>query len=280
MSKFWYLKYYNIKEAIILLWALFIDSLHCKIPKQVFIIKNTYEFLRLRRAEFSRKKDEVTINFDSSYYKLRLTGSDFEVFNQIILQEELKTVLACAQEIKNDVLQIVDCGANIGLSSLIFKQNFPNAKILSIEPEPSNYIQLCKNIEINNLSNVTPIQAGVWYKETVLTPDLSFRDKSNWSFALKEANEYAADGIKVNSLSNFVSVAGWKHVDLLKIDIEGSEFDIFRNLSTWQHILETVKVISIEVHEERGSIDEIEKILLQNGFHLKKSGELLIGVRN
>ena len=265
-NKFWFLGYYKFRESIALLLALFIDSIHRRTPRRLFIVKNTYQTLRLRGAKISRNNKEVIIDLDGFKYNLRLAGSDFEVFNQIILQDELKLVIKYASQLKDSALQIIDCGANIGLATLAFKKSFPKAKIISIEPESGNYIQLCKNISANNLSDVVAIEAGVWYEKTTLAPDLEFRDKSNWSFALKEAGDSLTNGIPVDSLFNIATTVGWSYVDLLKIDIEGSEFEIFRNVDKWQAILDTVKIISVEVHEEKGPASEIENILLKMVF--------------
>jgi len=278
-NKFWYLGYYKLRESIALLLVAFIDAIHRRIPRRLFFITNTYQILIFRDAKISKINKEVIIGLDDFKYNLRLAGSDFEVFNQIILQDELKFVIIYASQLKNSALQIIDCGANIGLATLAFKKSFPKAKIISIEPESSNYIQLCKNISDNNLSDVVAIEAGVWSEKTTLVPDLEFRDGSNWAFALKESEDSEAKGIPVDSLINIAATAGWSYVDLLKIDIEGSEFEIFRNVDKWQAILDTVKIISIEVHEEKGSAAEIEEILLKNGFQLMHSGELLIGLR-
>lgn len=278
--RFRYLKYYKFRESVLLLFSLLIDSIYRRIPSHIFTVRNTYEALLLRNATISRENDEAVVSLNGFTYKLRITGSDFEVFNQIVLQEELETVIQHAHHLKNEQLNIIDCGANIGLSSLTFKKNFPQANIICVEPERSNYLQLCKNISMNNLTNVTAIEAGVWYKKATLVPDLEFRDKSNWSFALKEAKDKTTSGIKVDSILNIAAAAGWSHVDILKIDIEGSEFELFKNIETWQSILDSIKIISIEVHEEKGQLEEIEKILLQKGFHLKNSGELVIGIRN
>ncbi len=279
INKFWYLSYYKFRESIALLCAIFIDAIHSRLPRRLFIIKKTYQTLLLHGAKISKRNNEVIVDLDDFKYNLRLAGSDFEVFNQVILEDELKFVIKYTSQLKNNALQIIDCGANIGLTTLAIKKSFPRAKIISIEPESSNYIQLCKNISDNNLSDVVAIEAGVWYEKTTLVPDLEFRDRSNWAFALKESEDSEAKGIPVDSLLNIAMTAGWSYVDLLKIDIEGSEFEIFRNVDKWQAILDTVKIISIEVHQEKGSAAEIEEILLKNGFQLMHSGELLIGLR-
>jgi FkbM family methyltransferase len=213
-------------------------------------------------------------------FTLRLAGSDFDVFNQIVLNNEFNAVLHLASELQNDRLHIVDCGANIGLTTLMFKKRFPNAKIICIEPEPSNFKQLVRNIDNNELEETTPLPIGVWHEKKTLAADLSFRDQSNWAFALKENDTPTDAGVNVDSLSNIVTQMGWSHIDILKIDIEGSEFPLFRNLTSWKSIFDTVRIVSIEVHEEVGSRKEIENILRQNGFVLETSGELLIGIKS
>jgi FkbM family methyltransferase len=279
IQRFKYFKYYTLAESLQLLFYLALDFIYQLIPKKAFLIKNTYDELLANNAIIARKDNQINIKVEGTQYVLRLPGSDFEVFNQIVLNNEYKTVLEFASRLNSDCLHIVDCGANIGLTTLMFKKQFPNAKIICIEPEPENYQQLCKNIENNKLADVIPLQCGVWHKKTILAPNLTFRDRSNWAFALKEIGNLSEGGIQVDSLSNIISNVGWSHIDVLKIDIEGSEFAIFRNLDSWKSILETAKIVSIEVHNEMGTINEIENILMQNGFTLRKSGELLIGIK-
>lgn len=54
----------------------------------------------------------------------------------------------------------------VGLGTLFFNMKFPEAKIISLEPEGSNYELLCKNTK--NLENIFPIKAGLWSKECML----------------------------------------------------------------------------------------------------------------
>jgi FkbM family methyltransferase len=121
------------------------------------------------------------------------------------------------------------------------------------------------------------LELGVWYEPGMLSADNDFRDGENWSFALKPGSE--GQKIKVDSLVGITRSENWERIDVLKIDIEGSEFELFRNLEKWQSIFDTVKIVSIEVHEEIGSFFEITEILSNNGFRLERHGELLIGVR-
>ena len=278
--RFKYLKHYTFGESIKLIVYLLCDFFYQLIPKKAFVIKNTYDQLHAHNATVIRCNDQVNIKLDGTKFTLRLSGSDFEVFNQIVLNDELRTVFSSVNGLASACLHIVDCGANIGLTSLMFKKNFPNAKIICIEPEPENFRQLCLNIDNNQLDNVTTLPMGVWHEKTTLSADLSFRDRSNWAFALKEGINSDEVNVPVDSLTNIVANEGWTHIDILKIDIEGSEFGLFRNLHAWQSIFNTVKIVSIEVHEEVGSKKEIENILIQNDFVLRYSGELLIGIKS
>lgn len=269
---------YSLRGAFTLLWALMIDKLYQRIPKQVFYTNNIYNQLYQLRADFRREKSEAVIVLDNVEYRLRTEGSDFQVFDQIILGRGLAKVIELIREQTFEgPLRIMDCGANIGLSTLVFKHEFPGAGIIAVEPEGTNFHQLAAHIRNNKLANVTPVKMGVWSKKTTLAADPNFRDGKNWSFAVTK-NE-SVSGVQVDTIANIAVAAGWPGVDVLKIDIEGSEFELFEKTETWQRCLDSVKVISIEVHEELGDAAAIENVLVRNGFKLHRYQELLIGTR-
>lgn len=270
---------YSFNEGIVLGYALVVDFFHKQIPKHLFLTKNFYDQLIKKGAHISRNNDSLFVDLDKQNYVLRMKGSDFEVFNQIIVSKELAFVADQIRRLNISNLRIMDCGANIGLSTLFFKSHFPESEIIAIEPDGENFKQLCANIKLNELANITPINIGVWYKSDLLSPNLSFRDGANWSFALRKAEDPSEASIRVDSLENIAKQNNWDRIDVLKIDIEGSEFDLFRNVNSSQRILDSVKIISIEIHEEIGSRYEIEAILVKQGFTIYRSGELSIGVR-
>ncbi len=63
---------------------------------------------------------------------------------------------------------IIDCGANIGLSIIYFKEKHPNAEIIAFEPDKDNFKLLKKNIESFCLKDVTLKEEAVWIKDTEL----------------------------------------------------------------------------------------------------------------
>jgi FkbM family methyltransferase len=275
-----YWNYFGIQDFFTLLFGLVLDTFHKRIPRRIFLAKNVLDHVHKKNGAFTKNGNEVKFDLGAAHYLLRNAGSDLDVFHQIIIGDGLKRLVELTKVLKIDDLHIIDCGANIGLTTIVFKQNFPKSKIISLEPEPGNYTQLCKNVALNNNGDICLLNIGVWYEKTTLKTNTNFRDGKNWSFALTAEGHEPATGIQVDSLKNIAASQGWNRIDVLKIDIEGSEFALLRNIDKWQEIWKTVRIVSIEVHEEVGSLFEIAEILWTSGFKLEIDGELIIGFRD
>ncbi|RZM01189.1 MAG: FkbM family methyltransferase, partial [Pedobacter sp.] len=63
---------------------------------------------------------------------------------------------------------IIDCGANIGLSVIYFKELFKDAKVLAFEADPTVYKQLQKNLGEYKYNNLDLVNAAVWDSKTTL----------------------------------------------------------------------------------------------------------------
>src|SRR5687768_3676011 len=87
---------------------------------------------------------------------LRPGTSDSGVFGQIFLKHEYDLNLGFEPKV------IIDGGANIGLSSVYFKNKYPNAKIIAIEPDEDNFEMLRKNTA--TYSDIHIKKAGLWSK--------------------------------------------------------------------------------------------------------------------
>ncbi len=131
---------------------------------------------------------------------------------------------------------ILDCGSNIGLSVLYLKSICPNAIIEAFEPDPENFSILKKNIESNNLSDITLHKKAVWKENTTLV----FENKGSLASKL-DIN--ATNGTKVEAirLKDFLV----KQVDFLKIDIEGAEYPVMLDIEDKLHL---VKTMFLEYH--------------------------------
>jgi FkbM family methyltransferase len=172
---------------------------------------------------------------------LRLRSSDVTVFRSIILDQEYEWPLAKSPRI------IVDAGANIGLTSVFYANKYPGAKIFAIEPEPSNYNMLLKNTA--KYQNIKPIQAALWNNnEHVHIIDGGI---GGWSYQVEKASDGPANtksrGLAIAlTIDKLMSDFHIGQLDLLKVDIEGSEKEVFENSAAW---IDRVGVIVIELHD-------------------------------
>lgn len=186
---------------------------------------------------------------------LRPGTTDTEVFEQIFLQQEYDI------QLKN-VRVIVDAGAHIGLSSIYFALKFPDASVIAIEPESSNFELLKKNT--GHYNNITPLQSGLWSHKTRLR--IQDQDVATWSFQLTETQ--GKTGIEAMGIADLMADLNLDHIDLLKIDIEGSELEVLEHSGPW---MESVGAMVIELHDRfRPRCSEaLEKAI--DGFSYKKT---------
>lgn len=170
---------------------------------------------------------------------LRLNSTDADAFFQVFYLGEYDVVL------KTPPKTILDAGANVGFSSIYFAQQYPDAKVYSIEPEPSNYAMLqCNTCEF---PNILPICAALWRATGKVV--LSDRSTGEWGFivtqngssTLRTVSEVAA-----TTVSDFMHENMIKWIDLMKLDIEGSEKEVLEDSHAW---IENVGVIVAELHD-------------------------------
>jgi FkbM family methyltransferase len=220
-------------------------------------------------------------------FKLRAPiseSSDILVFNQIFINLEYRHVLdwfysVCPQEETNT---IVDLGGNIGCAALFLSTCYPTANIFSLEPEPSNYDRLRLNLELNPGLKISPCRAAIWTESCKLKCVHDFRDKKESSSRFVELNEsheisaQQADAIDVRSL---MRIAGFKCIDLLKMDVEGAEAALFRDADFQNFLKESVHRVAVEVHEEFIKIEEVKSILHSLGFQTNAVDEFLCGIK-
>ena len=166
---------------------------------------------------------------------LRLGSSDFFVFRQIFKENEYKIMF-------DDPKIIIDAGANIGFFAVLMKNKYPHAKVICIEPDPENFEILKKNI--SQYDHIYAENYGLWDKDT----KLKVFDKHNlgyWGIIVEEdLTNGTIPAITINSL---MKKYGFGYVDILKIDIEASEKQLFsNNFKSW---LPLVNNIIIELHD-------------------------------
>lgn len=185
------------------------------------------------------------------------------------LKKELYTQHRYYFELDKEDPYILDIGAHIGLATLYFKQIYPEARIVAIEPQPDNFALLSQNMKENQLKGVQLVQAAVAPKtgEIVLHEPLSSQGWRSGTGIIPNGwrGVQPSKEIKVKAVSIMDYLV--EPIDLLKMDIEGMEYEVIRTAGAKLH---QAKRVIIEVHPRKEHRkEEIEKILLQNGFKLE-----------
>jgi FkbM family methyltransferase len=174
-------------------------------------------------------------------------SSDDFVFDQILIAGEHAPL-----EQMEPPRFILDLGANVGYASALFASMYPDARILAVEPDARNY-QLC----VENLrpygARVTTLLGAVWIRASRLVVARGqFGDGRDWAVQVREPEEGAIPQgeplVDAWDMRSLLKLAGEPVVDLVKIDIEGSEAAMFAANTGW---LEYVRNICIELHGER-----------------------------
>jgi FkbM family methyltransferase len=137
---------------------------------------------------------------------------------------------------------IVDCGAHIGLATLWFARRFPDARVFAVEPASENFEILRWNAQ--PYPNVTPVHAAVWDHETQVS--LVNVDGEPWAWETRQSD---SGGVQTVTISNFLGREPDCVPLIIKIDIEGSEIEVFRSNLEW---IEQTPLIVIELHDWQG----------------------------
>jgi FkbM family methyltransferase len=194
------------------------------------------------KGRILRRKIEIAVRVPGyeQPLHLRLRSSDITVFQSIFLEHEYDIVLSKTPRV------IVDAGANVGFTSVWYANKYPNATIIAIEPEKRNFEILQKNIA--GYKNVKALRAALWKENkrvSIVDPGLG-----SWAFRVHEPEERESPNdtslTQAFTLGYIMSLFGLAHVDILKVDIEGSEKEVFENSSPW---IDRIGVIVIELHD-------------------------------
>lgn len=205
----------------------------------------------------------------------RALSSDLYVYYQIFVEMQYD----CTDVIERPRL-IVDCGANVGYTSTFYLNKYPEAQVIAVEPDPDNFEILIRNLHPYG-KRVTAHNAAIWSSSTKLCVqrDLSgFRRE--WSTRTFVSEGTAGTGIDVDGIDigRLLEDSGYERIDILKIDIEGSESVIFsENYAAW---IDKVECFVIELHDDEDSERFFEALLSSNvPYRYSRSGELTVAIR-
>jgi FkbM family methyltransferase len=200
-------------------------------------------FLKAAMVHFTRSPVVLDAKIDgfAAPVHVRVPSTDLRVYEQVMLRKEYDLPA------QREPSFIVDAGANIGLASVFFANRYPHARILSLEPEKSNYDMLVRNAA--PYPNIKAVRGALWSETTelnVIDPGLG-----SWGFqvgAQNGATSGAADQtVHAFTVETIMRDFGVEKIDILKIDIEGSELEIFQTANRW---IDKVDSLVVELHEQ------------------------------
>jgi len=211
----------------------------------VHVLKIKIHFVRINSFKYTVYFD----NFTTFFY----------LFNEIFCKSVYSPI---------KIINYYDLGANIGLTILWYKYFNPSLKVLAFEPNPECYKFLIKNIKTNHLDNVISMPIALSGKKGIsnfysIKDDIQTLDSG---LTLNQNLSHTVFQVKTDKLSRYIT----KRIDLLKMDIEGGEYAVFKDLITSKKIRKIKKII-FEAHFFNR---EQKKILANLIIQLKKMGHV------
>lgn len=153
----------------------------------------------------------------NSRLTLRPRTADVGVFEQIYIARQYQL------DAPSEPNLIIDAGAHIGCATVLFAEKFPNATIFAIEPQASNFALLRQNVA--RYPNVTAINAALWGRpsvQSIINPK-----GDSWEFRTQVALSHNASCVIGITIDELLTWCGASKLDILKLDVEGAEKNIF-----------------------------------------------------
>jgi len=142
---------------------------------------------------------------------------------------------------------VIDVGAHTGLFSVFASMRAKDGRIISVEPDPENFRVLEQNIGLNGIVNITPLNIALSDRSGEAELTLS-ADTISHSLHSKLVTESGSRKIpvKTKGLNNLVEEYRIDRIDFLKMNCEGSEYEILGSCS--EDVLSKIRRMSIQYH--------------------------------
>ena len=206
--------------------------------KKIIGLKST---LILLYCEIMHKKTKLKIRNSniSQDIVLRYPSSDILVYQQVFTHKEYEFTTTRPPKV------IVDAGANVGYASIYFANLYPDAKVFAIEPENNNFEILCENIK--NYKNIIPIQGALWNENSEISIcDEGLGEWGFMTFSSDNPQRIVKNMVQGYTVDFLIQKYNLEKIDILKIDIEGAEKEVFEDTTKW---INDVDSLIVELHD-------------------------------
>jgi FkbM family methyltransferase len=171
---------------------------------------------------------------------LREAVADHAIFWQCLVRNQYdvsrfpqarRLVAAYQEQVRRGIRPlIIDCGANIGLASVWFANQFPEAMIWAVEPDEANFALLTENTSPFR-DRVRLLRGGVWSRSLRLR--IMNPDAGSAAFRVEASKADAPHAVKGYTIAEICTLAGAQSAFIVKIDIEGAQKDLFNFNIDW-----------------------------------------------
>jgi FkbM family methyltransferase len=200
--------------------------------------------------------------------RFRYRTMDNSVFSQVFIDRVYDAKLPFAPK------TIIDAGANVGLSALFLHRKYPDATIVALEAEESNFKLLQENVQ--GYPSIYPLQAALWYQDGWLSLQDESATHSSFRFSADAGGKMRVPALCPHSI---MQKYHWAQIDLFKINIEGGEKELFgHEPSDW---IPQVQVFMMDLHDRLlpGCSETVMQALVPTGFTHTPIGELHLFTR-
>src|SRR5215208_1898119 len=169
---------------------------------------------------------------------------------------------------------VVDIGANIGRYTIISSKRVgANGKVVAIEAHPGNFEMLNRNIELNRLTNVIPLNYAVYSKDTKIKLYLPEVESGYTIYNTIMYNRARTEDkfveVNANTLDYLLQLKGIMDINWVKIDVEGAELEVLKGATNMLSKSKDIALL-IEVH----GLDNYRPILeFLSSYNFKKEFE-------
>ncbi len=220
------------------------------------------EFLRLSVGRYTGAQTKpfscrIQINRKSALVHFSGTMSEMHTMVDIFKNKNYEPWLVNGNDpFKRPISTLLDLGANIGLASVYFALSYPDISIDAYEPNPVIFPLLQKTA--SQFPHMRVYEKALAAQDGTVTFNYSKHTLESSMFPTRDS---IAVDTKAATLDSAIKAIGGE-VDLVKIDIEGAEFDVFK-AST---LLDKIQVMVGEAHTEQSGHTEEDLKTLLSGF--------------
>ena len=205
--------------------------------------------------------------------KFEVPESLYQVFKEIFMEDFYEADKLMRHLPSNPA--VIDVGANAGFFNVLLFSKIKGARVLAYEPLPSNVELFKKTINENeSLKNIRLSQVAITGspKDSIdlFTEDTKDNTVVSSVFATFNKLNQKKISVPAQSLTSIIEQNNFEKIDLLKLDCEGSEYDIIYN--TEPAVLKRVNMMVIEVHqidEDNYNLNSLDQYLRSLGYRTR-----------